>query len=94
MESTGVVGILLVVHGDVLIEARQSFVGLFPIRSDSERMIVGVIGFVVDESGLVGSGQVSSLAVVVPRAVEELTVSIRKRFSEFLAPKVHIGIEV
>lgn len=87
-------GILLVVHGDVLIEAGQSFVGLFPIRSDSERMIVGIVGFIVDEGGLVRSGQVSSLAVVVPRTVEELAVSIRERFSEFLAPEVHVGIEV
>lgn len=87
-------GILLVVHGDVLIEAGQSFVGLFPIRSDSERMIVGIIGFIVDEGGLVRSGQVSGLAVIVPRTVEELTVSIWERFSEFLAPEVHVRIEV
>ena len=94
VQGASVVGVLVVVHGDVLIETRQPLVALLSGRSDSKWVIVSPVGFVVDESSLVRSGDVSGVAVVVHTAVEELSLSIGQRLGEFLASHVHIGVEV
>lgn len=94
MEGTCVIWIFFIVHGDVLVKAGQPLVALFTIRSDSERVIVGNVWLVIYESGLVSSRQVSRLTIVVPRAIEELPVSVRQRFRKLLTPEVHIRIEI
>lgn len=67
---------------------------LLPVGPDSEGMIVSPIGFVIDEGCLVCSRHISSLAVVVATAIEELALSVRERLSELLPSNVDIGVEI
>lgn len=94
MKGTGVVWILIEIHGNILIQAGQSLVALLSVGPDTEGMIIGKIGLVVDECCLVGGREITTLAVVVPTAVEELSVTVRKRLSKFLSSKVYIRVEI
>lgn len=94
MKGTRVVWILIEIHGNILIKAGQSLVTLLSSWSNTERVVVGQIGFVVNECRLVCSGHVSALAVVISTAVEELSLTVRKRLSKLLSSEVNIRVEV
>jgi len=94
MKGTRVKRILIHIHRDVLVQTRKSLVALLSVRSDSKRMIIGPVRLVVDKSCLVSSCYITGLTVVVTPTIEELTLSIGKRFSDLLASEVHIRIEV
>jgi hypothetical protein len=94
MKGTRVVWILIEIHGNILIQAGQSLVALLSVGSDTEGMIVSQIGFIVDECCLVGGREITTLAVVVPTAVEELSLTVRKRLSKFLSSEINIRVEI
>ncbi len=62
--------------------------------SDTEGVIVRQVWFVVNEGGLVRSCHVSGLSIVVSRAIEELSLTVRQRLRQLLSPQVDIRIEV
>lgn len=94
MKGASVVRILLEVHGDVLVEAREALVTLLAVRTNSEGMVVGIVGFVVNEGCLEGDGQVARESIVIAPTVKELPVPVWERFGHFLTTNINVGVEV
>ena len=67
---------------------------LLSVGSDSKRVIVSPIRFVIDERCLICSRQISGFPVVVTSTIEELTFSIGERLRELLTPYINVRIEV
>lgn len=94
MKGAGVVGILLVVHGDVLVKSRKSSVTLLSVRPNTKWVVVRPVRLVVNEGSFVGCADISALAIVVASAVVKLAVTVGQRLSELLSSHIHVRVEV
>ena len=79
MQGARIQRILLKVSGDILIETYEPLVTLLPLRPNPQWVVVGPVGFVVDECGLELSAPVSRMPVVIRTTIEELSMSIGER---------------